>query len=289
MTSAPISWTNWLNVAAYAANTVVTYASLTGVFGATNTELSDKYQTLVTPAGWAFSIWGPIFIWEGVFVAAQLLPRFRGSQVVSRVSPFWWALCAAQVAWTLAFAQEQITLALLFMLCILASLLGASWSTDGLQLGAAEYFLLRAPLSLQLGWIVAASVVNANVQADAARASQETLLALAVVSYAAVLAVVTAFTFAAQSPDPLVGLVAAWAFAGIHSELGDPAKLNSPGRFNPSAWDAATLGGLRSAASVVSVVALALGAAAAALRVWGRPGPKSGAGEDQGQLRGVEA
>merc|ERR1712232_1374032 len=97
-------------------------------------------------------------------------------KVVMRVSPWWWALCIAQVAWTLAFAQEQIALALVFMFSILASLLGVSWNTDGLRMSVKEYFLLRAPFSLQLGWIIAASVVNTNVQADAARASQESLL-----------------------------------------------------------------------------------------------------------------
>jgi hypothetical protein len=256
-----------LNLAAYAVNTLVTYTSLTGVFGATNTELSNKYQTLVTPAGWAFSIWGPIFIWEGVFVVAQLFPRFRRSEVVLRVTPLWWGLCIAQVSWTVVFAQEQITLALVFMLSILASLVGISWITDGLRMSAMEYFIVRAPFSLQLGWIIAASVVNTSVQADAAKASQEVLLALAVGSIAAVLATVTAFTFAARSPDPLVGFVAAWAFAGIYSELSNPTKLSDPARFNPSLWDPVTLGGLKNAALGVSMVAFAFAVVATVLKV----------------------
>merc|ERR1719181_542557 len=92
----PIGWKTWVNLGAYVVNTIVTYTSLTGVFGATNTELSKKYQTLVTPAGWAFSIWGPIFLWEGIFVVAQLFPSFRESTTVLRVSPWWWALCTFQ-------------------------------------------------------------------------------------------------------------------------------------------------------------------------------------------------
>merc|ERR1711972_388837 len=220
---------------------------------------SDKYQTLVTPAGWAFSIWGPIFIWEGVFVVTQFLPRFRQNRVVLCISPWWWALCIAQVAWTLAFAQEQITLALIFMLSILASLLGISWSTDGLSIRAKEYFLLRAPFSLQLGWIIAASVVNINVQADAVKASQESLLALAIVSNAAVLAVVAVFTLAVKSADPFVGFVVAWAFAGIYSQLNNPIQLNDPSRFNASSWHPVTLSGLRNAALGVMAIAVALG------------------------------
>jgi len=262
-----IGWKNWLNLVSYALNTAVTYSSLTGIFGATNTELSNKYQTLVTPAGWAFSIWGPIFIWEGVFVVAQFFPRFRQSQPVLKISPWWWALCVFQTAWTVAFAQDQVTLALVLMLSILVCLLGIAWSTDGQQMRAAEYFLLRAPFSLQLGWIIVASVLNANVQADATKASQETLLAFAVMSNAAVLAIVAVFTFAVKTPDPIVGLVATWALAAISSELSDPQQLNDATRFNPSTWDVVVLGGLQKAALGLSVLSAAMAFAAAAFRI----------------------
>lgn len=260
-------WRNWLNLGAYIVNLVITYISLTGVFGKTNTELSSKYQTLVTPAGWAFSIWGPIFIWEAVFVVTQLFPRFRKSEVVHKMSPWWWALCFFQCCWTFSFAQDQVTLALIFMISILASLLGISWSTDGLAMSYAEYFLLRAPLSLQLGWIVCASAVNINVQADALKASQSVLLAFAVFTYAAVMSISTAFTWALHSPDAIVSLVAAWAFAGIYSKLGDPEELNDPTRFNPSTWDTVILDGLRTAALLVSLATLVNAVAAVVLRV----------------------
>lgn len=153
------------------------------------------------------------------------------------------------------------------MISILASLLGISWSTDGLAMSYAEYFLLRAPLSLQLGWIVCASAVNINVQADALKASQSVLLAFAVFTYAAVMSTSTAFTWALQSPDAIVSLVAAWAFAGIYSKLGDPEELNDPTRFNPSTWDTVILDGLRTAALLVSLATLMNAVAAVVLRV----------------------
>lgn len=267
VTKPKIIWKNWLNLASYIANAIVTYTSLTGVYGGTNTELSSKYQTLVTPSGWAFSIWGPIFMWEAVFVLAQFFPSFRKSILVMKVSPWWWSLCIMQIAWTVAFAQEQITLSLIFMLSILGSLLAIAGSTDGLRMTALEYVLLRAPFSLQLGWIIAASVVNINVQADAAKSSQQFLLAIAVLSNAIVLAIVTIFTFAVRSPDPIIALVVAWAFAGIATELNNPINLNNPTRFNASIWNEVILGGLKSVAICISVLSLALVVIATALRV----------------------
>merc|ERR1712151_628472 len=154
------------------------------------------------------------------------------------------------------------------MLSILTTLLGISWNTDAMHINAVEYFLLRAPFSLQLGWIIAASAVTANVQADAAKASQEVLLGLAVLSNAVVLAIVTVFTLAVRSPDPFIGFVAAWAFAGVYSELSDPTKLNDPSRFNPSSWDATTLGGLKNAALGISGLALVLAVLASIKKVY---------------------
>jgi len=260
---------NWLNLVAYVLNSVITYTSLTGVFGETNTELSDKYQTLITPAGFAFSIWGPIFIWEAVFAVAQMLPRFRGCQVVQVMSPWWWGACLAQCGWTLGCAQDVIPLSLLLMLAILGCLLGASASTDGLDLSWAEYLCLRAPLSLHLGWIAVASAVNANVQFDAAKASPEALLAAAVLSFVGIGMLNAGLAFATKSPDPIANLVAAWAFLAISSELGDASKLADTTRHNPYVWPPVVLGGLRAAAGAAALGMLALALAAAARSALG--------------------
>lgn len=259
---------NWANLIAYFANVLVTYASLTGIFGETNAALSKKYQTLVTPVGWAFSIWGPIFIWEGIFAVAQMLPQLRASAVAQRVTPWWCSACAFQVLWTLFFAREFIASALLCMLAILGSLLGLILSVDSVDtVGLQEFWLLRAPFSLHTGWIVAASAVNANVQADAARASPGILLSFAIVSLGIVFAVVTFFAVAAPKPDPISCVAAAWAVLGVSAELGSPSNLKDPRRFNPYPWDEVILGGVRGAALVLGLSSLAVAALAACLRI----------------------
>merc|ERR1711933_213799 len=122
----------------------IIYVSITGVLGATNSELSNKYQTLVTPAGFAFAIWGPIFIWEGIFAVAQMLPQFRGRSVIKLVTPGWLGACLCQCLWTVTFAQEWMPVALLCMTGILISLLSMAASTDGSMMTwkGTELFLL---------------------------------------------------------------------------------------------------------------------------------------------------
>ena len=181
---------SWINMLAYLANVSITYGSLTGAFGATNEELSEKYQTIVTPAGYAFAIWGPIFIWEGIFAVAQMFPSLSTSPVVETVTPWWNCACLFQIGWTLFFAQDMIQGALVCMLGILVSLLTLILRTDYLpEISIKEYFLLRAPFSLHCGWIIAASVFHINVLADYNMSSQETMLMFAMVLWLPVIAI----------------------------------------------------------------------------------------------------
>lgn len=278
-TPVAITWKHWLNLGAYVVNIGITYISITGVFGETNSALSDKFQTLLTPNGWAFAIWGPIFIWEAVFVVCQLLPAFRSSPVVQKVSPWWWAACAAQSLWTLFFSAELITMSTILMMLIFISLLGISWSTDGMVMTYGEWWALRGCFSLHLGWIIAAAGVNWNVNFDSSMASQSTLLAVAMVTIAVVLAVISVLTFAAKSPDVVVCCVAAWAFAAINSSLSDPVKLNSLTRFNPSTWSPVILHAVQQASVSVIVVSLILAAIGCAFRIYTFAYPNTPKGE----------
>ena len=54
---------NYVNVVAYLSNFLVVFFS-TRAGLPDNAELSNKYQTLVTPAPYAFAIWGIIFTAE---------------------------------------------------------------------------------------------------------------------------------------------------------------------------------------------------------------------------------
>lgn len=156
-----------VNLVAFVVNLAITYGSLTGIFGPTNTILSLKYQTLVTPSGWAFSIWGLIFIWEGVFAVFSFLPKFRESEVFSAIAFWWVGVCVTQVGWSIAFAQEQQGVSLAFMLSILLCLAAIAVRLSMITSTYLEFWLLKGPFYLQLGWILAASAVNFNVVIDA--------------------------------------------------------------------------------------------------------------------------
>ncbi|WP_170004062.1 hypothetical protein [Pseudopontixanthobacter vadosimaris] len=46
---------------------------------------SDDTRTLITPIGWAFSIWGPLFLGSAVFALWQALPMTRRNALLDRI------------------------------------------------------------------------------------------------------------------------------------------------------------------------------------------------------------
>ena len=131
------STADWLlNLVAYILNVTLVYSiGNAGWLGTpTNGELSDKYQTLVTPSSSAFTIWAVVFLAQAAFAVCQLLPRFRAMPMVQGGVSWYNSVTAMQIGWTLAFAYEIIPLSLVFMLLIWVSLIGLLFgSTNGIR------------------------------------------------------------------------------------------------------------------------------------------------------------
>ena len=160
---------------------VINYLSNVGAFGGqTNGDVSRKYQTLVTPAGYAFSIWGIIFLGLLAFAIYQALPSQRTNQRFRAVG--WWVVLNAvcNAIWSPLFNNERIGLALVVILVMLFSLVIIEQrllakphmpliSTDqGTTLPESsaspkETWLARIPFSIYFGWLTVATILNVAV------------------------------------------------------------------------------------------------------------------------------
>lgn len=218
---------SYLNIAAYVLNVAITYLVGTyGVFGAnTQNDLSKKYQTLVTPAAFAFSIWGIIFISQLIFVVVQLLKSFRSKDIVVKgVRYNYIGACIAQAAWVVAFDFEIIWLSFILMLAILYFLIKINVNQYGEELNIRDFWLLKFPFSIHCGWISAASFVNLNVMLVKYSISAHlqyytALFSLVVLVHAAI------FLILISRPQFVIPSVLSWALFGIYSELKDPKDL----------------------------------------------------------------
>eukprot|EP00415_Alexandrium_ostenfeldii_P000339 UN0339 len=196
-----------------------------------------------------------------------MLPSLRASRVSRSVAPCWLFACLCQTGWTLAFAREAMALSEVLMLGILVGLMGAAYSADIKDTTTREFWLLRSPLSLHLGWIICASAVNTNILAVSHLAGPGSMLAVAIAALVAIAVLAVLYAFAAPKPDCIPSLVVAWALLAVDSELQSARNLQDPSKFNPYVWDAVVLEGIRGAALALSVACVGLAVLASVLRL----------------------
>ncbi|HEY8600486.1 MAG TPA: hypothetical protein VIL85_18760, partial [Thermomicrobiales bacterium] len=127
-------------------------------------EVSDQNGTLATPAGYAFAIWGPIFLLLAVYAVYQALPAQRENRLLRRIG--WWiaAACLGNALWTVVFPQRQFVLAQVIIVAIFACLAVAfgllARETRARDLSGAERWLVALPLGLLFGWLSAATLAG---------------------------------------------------------------------------------------------------------------------------------
>uniref|UniRef100_A0A7S3BY82 Uncharacterized protein n=1 Tax=Haptolina ericina TaxID=156174 RepID=A0A7S3BY82_9EUKA len=199
----------------------------------TNVEMSQRYASLVTPARFAFAIWGIIYSWEIVaLIYLALRPTADGMFWKASNPNLWLAANFFQGIWALLFATERLLLAALALAGIAASLTCLAFSMRAAD--TLEYWLVAAPLWLHAGWTTAASIVNINLvlslvsdaatQCAAAHAS-------AFVACFVGLGIVVISSGDSSSCSVLVAtpLVAAlcWALSAIRIELKNPDLITS--------------------------------------------------------------
>lgn len=221
---------------------VVSWFSQQGVFGPDNGTISDRYPTLLVAAGYAFAVWGLIFLLDLAFGIWQALPRQRDHALLGRLRLPAAAGFALTAAWMPIFSQQLFWLALLVIWASLGCLLYCALAlsrdaapTPGQRLWA------WLPLSLHAGWLSLAAFLNTAqvivayrlLPTDAMLGWSVALFAAAAalllyanqrmrgnLAYAAVALWGLIAVYAKQSQSTLTGAgVAAWIALGVAAAL----------------------------------------------------------------------
>ncbi len=184
---------------------------------------------MITPAGWAFSIWGVIYAGEAIFTASQAFNLWAPDHfMLKRLAPWWAAACGLQALWCAAFRpwakaprhfwlSSALLAAEAFALggahhVIRSSLSGMSWQ---------NYWTMHVPLSLHFGWISAAAIVNLNSFAALTLShTAQVYVALTSVYTSAILGSL----IAAYTGDPIPAGVLAWALWAVADDGGQRAN-----------------------------------------------------------------
>ncbi|HPA25808.1 MAG TPA: tryptophan-rich sensory protein [bacterium] len=123
--------------------------------------ISDSYPNLFAPAGYAFSIWGLIYILLGIYVIYQL-PR-KDNALAARVNQVFIVNALLNAAWLFAWHYDVIWLSVIIMLAMLATLIKIADITRASAQTIKESRLVRLPFSVYFGWITVATIANITV------------------------------------------------------------------------------------------------------------------------------
>jgi hypothetical protein len=183
----------------------------------TQAEISAKYPSLFTPAGFTFSIWGVIYLMLLVFVIWQALPAQRSNEKIASMSRYFQINCLMNALWMVVWHYDLLALSLIVMLVILTTLI-LIYRTLITSIDTApmvEHIALYLPFSLYTGWITLATIANASALQIASgwdnvwlSAVQWTLLKLAVAGAIGAVMIL-------RHRDIPFALVVAWAAYGI--------------------------------------------------------------------------
>lgn len=143
------------------------YINAVGINGNTVGSLSDEYANLFTPASYAFSIWGLIFLGLIVLGIYQLFIAFsenENSEVITKMGP--WLIIAnlANASWLWMWLNEMTALSVGCMLIILSSLLMLVVKLDmeNIVVPTAIRRWIWLPIALYAGWITVATIANVS-------------------------------------------------------------------------------------------------------------------------------
>lgn len=156
------------NVIALVSTIIINYISNTGAINNTTIgEVSRDLNSLFTPAGYAFSIWGFIYLLLIGFIVYQgrsLFVKVRDDDFVLKIG--WWFVisCLANSAWVFLWLYGYIGLSCVFIFLLLFSLLKIVIN-NAMELWDAPISVIAFlwwPFVFYSGWVTVASIANVS-------------------------------------------------------------------------------------------------------------------------------
>jgi translocator protein len=154
------------NIIAFALTVMVnSLAGSTTLIGGVNTaQISDSNPTLITPAGYVFSIWGIIYVLLGVFVIFQALPSQKQKEYTKKIGWLFVLSSIINIAWIFLWQYKFLSLSVVLMFLLLATLILIYTRLDisKTSITLREKLAIHLPFSVYLGWITIASIANVS-------------------------------------------------------------------------------------------------------------------------------
>ncbi len=179
-------------------------------------DISAMFPTKITPAGFAFSIWGVIYALVLIAVLWMLFKHSdrRMSEVIYAVG--WWfnLSCLANILWTITFSYLRLPLSTLLIFILLVSLTTILMRLSKLNVKVKAIFPLA--FGMYAGWVMIATVVN--IAASLVQIGWDGF-GLSQILWASIILVVALFIVfyvTYRTTNVIIPLPVAWAYFAIY-------------------------------------------------------------------------
>lgn len=203
--------------------TVTLIVNALGAFGLINgtsqSDVSNKYFTLITPSGPTFSIWSVIY---GLLIISLIMMYVKRNndyyqRVIDSITPLFILTCILNVIWIVLFSFELVALSTLF---IFGYAIGLTLICQNLlKIHDNSSWLLPVTFGLYTGWLLIATVVN--IAASLVKLGwngfglPDSLWAIIILIAALVIILVVQL----RTQNAVLPLSVAWAYYGIYQNL----------------------------------------------------------------------
>lgn len=131
-------------------------------------QISEAYPNLFAPAGFAFSIWGLIYLLLAIYLVYQFIylnkkENKKKEEFFKKINLVFILTCIANLLWIFSWHYDFIGVSVLIMAVLLFSLLKISNLIQGEKILPKEKRFISIPFNVYLGWITVATIANITV------------------------------------------------------------------------------------------------------------------------------
>lgn len=152
-TKSNIRYLKIVNIFAFLAMVLMNIlAEVLPIGGMTTGEISAGYDSIFTPAGITFSIWGVIYLLVGYFAVWQAFSA--QPEQIEKIGLSFALTCALNIAWIVTWHYKMVFLSTIIIVILLLALYALRQSV------ANGNMVIKATFSIYLAWILVASIAS---------------------------------------------------------------------------------------------------------------------------------
>lgn len=196
---------------------MITMNYTVGMSGVDVRDAANNNETIIQPAGFAFSIWGLIYILLLIWIIYLFFSKKDKSSITARLK-FWPILnFLLNGAWIIVFTQEWVFASVIIIAALLYTLAVIFTSINGTN----DHWFDRLPFSIYFAWVTIATIVN--IFTLGAANNIDTILGLSELTWTIIVLIAASligFAIGLLFKDWLYPLVLIWPFIGIYAKNG---------------------------------------------------------------------